>query len=323
MFCTQCGKQTTEGARFCAHCGARLGEVTNGGMGEKRNGGVEGEQSRVGMKKALCSLGGVVVVGILIFVLWRIGSQQRELRADDPRVGNIVSEGLNKALETPNSPSSTSGPVAVPNVVGLTEGDARSEFEKRGLIMLTEYRPSRQEDFAHVLAQNYEPGLLVGPKVEVTVTVGNGPSEAQARETTEQEQATACMSNVRQLLTAARIHAQDNDGRWPPRGKWCDAIFEGYVNNDAIYVCPGVPNERSGYGYNELLSNLPQSKVASASSTVGLFDAKGGWNQYGGPSMVVARHLGGANVGFPDGHAKLVRADSLSSLWRDPTRRAR
>jgi prepilin-type N-terminal cleavage/methylation domain-containing protein/prepilin-type processing-associated H-X9-DG protein len=56
---------------------------------------------------------------------------------------------------------------------------------------------------------------------------------------------TECTSNIRQLLTAMKMYAQDSDGQFPYAlygdlaiSSWADVIFQGYVNNDQIFDCP-------------------------------------------------------------------------------------
>jgi len=59
---------------------------------------------------------------------------------------------------------------------------------------------------------------------------------------------TSCVSNLRQLSTAMKMYAQDFDDQFPYAlygdtvnrlSGWADVIFQGYVNNDQIYDCPG------------------------------------------------------------------------------------
>ena len=56
---------------------------------------------------------------------------------------------------------------------------------------------------------------------------------------------TQCVSNLRQLTTAMKMYATDNDDEIPyalyndpVRSAWADVIYQGYVNNDQIYNCP-------------------------------------------------------------------------------------
>jgi prepilin-type N-terminal cleavage/methylation domain-containing protein/prepilin-type processing-associated H-X9-DG protein len=55
----------------------------------------------------------------------------------------------------------------------------------------------------------------------------------------------SCISNLRQLTTAMKMYATDNDDQFPyalyddlARNAWHDVIYQGYVNNDQIYNCP-------------------------------------------------------------------------------------
>ena len=57
---------------------------------------------------------------------------------------------------------------------------------------------------------------------------------------------TQCAANLQQLGTATRMYAQDYDDTFPYfmyldiyRSGWADVIFQGYVNNDQVYDCPG------------------------------------------------------------------------------------
>jgi len=58
-------------------------------------------------------------------------------------------------------------------------------------------------------------------------------------------QQTQCLSNIRQLLTALKMYAQDSDDQFPyalygdlARSAWADVIGQGYVGNDEVFDCP-------------------------------------------------------------------------------------
>ena len=129
---------------------------------------------------------------------------------------------------------------------------------------------------------------------------------------------TSCLSNVKQLNLGLLMYAQDYDEHWAPADRWCD-VTEPYVRSQNVYVCPGLPEYRCGYAYNERLSMTPVKNLSSPADTPTIFDATGGWNQYGGPSLLDFRHQGMANVGFADGHGNSLRMVDTGSLQWQPT----
>jgi prepilin-type N-terminal cleavage/methylation domain-containing protein/prepilin-type processing-associated H-X9-DG protein len=81
------------------------------------------------------------------------------------------------------------------------------------------------------------------------------PVFARAREKARQ---TACLNNVRQLMTGAAMYAQDYDekcilryydveeppgsGNWVDRIEWYESIMA-YVNNQQVFKCPSNPRD--------------------------------------------------------------------------------
>ena len=140
------------------------------------------------------------------------------------------------------------------------------------------------------------------------------PVFAQAREKAVQA---SCMANLKQLQLSTLMYAKDHDDHLPMRDKWCDQTLR-YVRNEAVYVCPSLPDERCGYAYNARLDRLTLDDLREPARTVGLFDAKGGWNAAGGAELVDPRHNGGANVTYVDGHVKWTSERGLDALGWDP-----
>ena len=124
--------------------------------------------------------------------------------------------------------------------------------------------------------------------------------------------ATSCLSNVKQLQLGMLMYAQDYNEVFPPAGKWCDVTMP-YTKNTQIYVCPQASGGVGSYAMNDGLSGRELSAIVSPAQTVSLFDSTPGWNVYGGSSLIVNRHNGGANFGFADGHAKWMAPGSTSS----------
>jgi penicillin-binding protein 1A len=74
----------------------------------------------------------------------------------------------------PPAPSS----VAVPEVGGLPEAEAKARLEAAGLAMATEPRTSRDQPAGSVVEQNPGAGALAAPGSTVTVVVSTGPPRA-------------------------------------------------------------------------------------------------------------------------------------------------
>jgi serine/threonine-protein kinase len=65
--------------------------------------------------------------------------------------------------------------VAVPDVGGLPEAEAKARLEAAGLVMAGEPRASRDQPAGSVVEQNPGPATLAAPGSTVTVAVSTGP----------------------------------------------------------------------------------------------------------------------------------------------------
>ena len=154
-------------------------------------------------------------------------------------------------------------------------------------------------------------GLLIATVAIPSMLIA--PALSRAREKARQ---TSCQVNIKQLSLGLMMYAVDYNDHWAPADRWCDVTYP-YVKNQSVYVCPDLPQYRGSYGHNERLSMTPLKSVSSPADTPTVFDATGGWNQYGGRSLVNYRHQGVANVGFADGHAQaLTKADTDRLQWQ-------
>lgn len=177
------------------------------------------------------------------------------------------------------------------------------------------------------------------------------PVFAKAREKARQ---TSCMSNLKQLGTAVLMYAQDYDETLPSyrlansspgcQINWWNQITP-YVKNAQILVCPSVANTGAGYGANlshamPCGSRFTLAQIQRPAQTVGLLDSgldgcasgapvdgvesSSAWHAYCpgeacGNLMAgtgaSARHNGGANGVFLDGHAKWHKQE----VWSNKT----
>ena len=169
------------------------------------------------------------------------------------------------------------------------------------------------------------------------------PVFARAREKARQ---TSCLSNVKQMMLAWNMYAQDYDemsNRYaaytapavviPVGGRdyWFE-LLNPYVKNSQIFSCPSYRNTNvtSGgssaphpdfpdgvnYGYNTYAVQIALGDMNSPAQLGIIAD---GQNNYwricrftdSDPTnhylWATTRHNGGSNVGFADGHAKWVR----------------
>jgi prepilin-type N-terminal cleavage/methylation domain-containing protein/prepilin-type processing-associated H-X9-DG protein len=169
------------------------------------------------------------------------------------------------------------------------------------------------------------------------------PVFARAREKARQ---TSCLSNLKQLGTAALAYAQDFDERLManncvvgfytlPNGSpstsanclWMYQMYP-YVANHQVYNCPSSSTRLDpaaydgslGYGKNEILSTYPLAKITHPAETILMCDAQyylADWDVRADPDASSGsdnadppynKHNDGANFNFCDGHAKWLGA---------------
>jgi len=169
------------------------------------------------------------------------------------------------------------------------------------------------------------------------------PVFARAREKARQS---SCLSNLKQIGTAALSYCQDYDEMTPGHGcSWRDystssgetcwvAKVQPYCKNTQMFTCPSDPNvyaapgrSQSGYGSN-LNYVAPRAgrkigDIQSPAETIWYADASRGYiraprccgitiitplcTQAPGVDNIVWRHNDGANFTFVDGHTKWMK----------------
>ena len=140
------------------------------------------------------------------------------------------------------------------------------------------------------------------------------PVFAKAREKARQS---SCLSNVRQLTTAALMYVQDYDECFfhryfpavstaPVKYWWADTTGNGllgpYIKNTQIFRCPSANNLAYGYGYNGCLSYTVSLGTIKSPAEIMMFvdDTWGGRMAYA-PVQGGASNLAnwGANFASP------------------------
>jgi len=113
----------------------------------------------------------------------------------------------------------------------------------------------------------------------------------------EKAQATACLSNAKQLGMALMMYATEHDDTLPDADSWEDAIAEYAGDSEALFTCP-VTGQR--YIFNEALSGVDLKYLDNPQATPMLWepalDAEGS----------VGPHMGRFVVCYADGHATMV-----------------
>jgi hypothetical protein len=119
--------------------------------------------------------------------------------------------------------------------------------------------------------------------------------------------------DLERLGKAMLFYIGENSGNLPLSNKWCDLLLQsGYViKKDLIFK--GRGQEHGYYAIN------PDCGPNSPPDTVLLFEAKGGWNQFGGPEILTTEnHKGeGCCILFIDTHVYFVKTEELGNLkWK-------
>jgi len=122
-----------------------------------------------------------------------------------------------------------------------------------------------------------------------------------------------CAVNLRDLGKVFFVYAEDSNGRYPAPDKWCDLLSErGYADEEG-FKCPANKKARCSFAMN------PYCEPDSPRYIVLLFEAKSGWNQFGGPELLnIENHNSrGCNVLFADGHVEFISQNNDSKLiWK-------
>ena len=142
------------------------------------------------------------------------------------------------------------------------------------------------------------------------------PVFAKAREKARQS---SCLSNVKQIGLGIMQYAQDWDEMLPGYTMggvpYYDAISP-YIKNSQILRCPSNRTLDCAYGYNSTFcNNTSLAQVELPAETLWGLDVDNSDFACSKDSTYPpsARHNGGANVGFLDGHAKWHSAAELGT----------
>jgi prepilin-type N-terminal cleavage/methylation domain-containing protein len=163
---------------------------------------------------------------------------------------------------------------------------------------------------------------------------------------TKHAEGAVCISNIRNLCTAAAVYADDWDGRCVPArvsgpagtfGTCWEVLLMPYTRSSLLLLCPTDPMPSAtrssvslkhsyginfdiamvgGYNGNSLCYNM----IDRPAETILFFDLRGGAGSMGGShrldglSRVEARHNDGANFAFVAGNARWFRLEQTERI---------
>ena len=158
---------------------------------------------------------------------------------------------------------------------------------------------------------------LLMPTVGVTA-IGAGlllPALAKAK---ARAQTISSVSQMKQIGLAARMYANDHQDKLPPAETWCDALKDELGSFKVLKAATDAGPGACSYAYNAKLSGLEDGKVNP--QTVMFFEAESGWNQHGGPELMLPepRSRGVYVIGFADGSVQQIPAAQIDTLRWDP-----
>jgi prepilin-type processing-associated H-X9-DG protein len=122
----------------------------------------------------------------------------------------------------------------------------------------------------------------------------------------ESAQKAVCLSNIKNLALAMQMWLADHEDEFPKTERWVEELMP-YLRNEDVLKCPADESgARSSYALNRAVIGKTLQDVEDASELVVFYEtASPGQNPAGAPGDIVspARHLGGNNFGYADGHA--------------------
>jgi hypothetical protein len=126
-------------------------------------------------------------------------------------------------------------------------------------------------------------GQIIAPLIIVPAAIAAGVAMPVFGKVQEKGKATKSLSNAKQIATACKLYAIDNNGKFPPK---LQALVPDYLPDATVFVSPFEPGEEVGYEY---VTGLSDSSPPATDLVEDKFSARGG-------SRVVVRVDGSGEV---------------------------
>ena len=103
--------------------------------------------------------------------------------------------------------------------------------------------------------------------------------------------------------------SQNNDDKFTLKAAAFKKAFYPYLKNNSIFHCPSDKPGVDSFSFNANLQGIALSKVKKPAEMVMVYEGANG--------VLNFRHGGSANVGFVDGHVKLMTKEQAKNLvWK-------
>lgn len=138
----------------------------------------------------------------------------------------------------------------------------------------------------------------------------------------EKARAVSCLSNAKQISTAAVMFLQDHGNRFALSASTYKKSLTPYLvhqksptpqilrNVERIFRCPEDKSGKVSYSFNRNLAGVLLAKIKRPAETVMIYEGVG--------QQLTFRHNGKAVVGFADGHVKLIPREEAKTLRWTP-----
>lgn len=143
----------------------------------------------------------------------------------------------------------------------------------------------------------------------ITATVATIANPDIMRQAWSRARQSSCLSNVKLIALASEMFSQDYNEKFALKATSYKKSLMPYMKIESIFHCPEDKSGAVSYSFNRNLEGVSLRKIAKPAETVMIYEGK---NQ-----KLAFRHNGGANVGFVDGHSKLILKEKAKTLrWK-------
>jgi hypothetical protein len=125
-----------------------------------------------------------------------------------------------------------------------------------------------------------------------------------------------CRANLRNIGNSMFVYASDFDNQYPTAKEWCDLLVKYSEAKPKSFICPssGAKEGESNYAFNKNL--IGKKSTEFPPDVVVLFEAKAGWNQFGGPELMNFdnHETNGCNVLFNNNRIEFIKPEQVREL---------